>query len=409
MPTYRYNRDLYDFNTSFRNKIIPDLFQTGYTSAGKPGLQQALRNIIADKDGKKTFLLSGFAVDTATWTIDGDSYAVAESDYVKVSDGDAVPGAAGDYIFLTTGGELSASSSFDVHGTLIGKRVDASTFNDLRNGYVNDNDLWTERHSEHQKFLGQIYVSGISTFVNDVDITTGLTAVDVSVSNNFSVTEKSTFNGDTYFLAGANVTGTLAVEDLSTINPANFNEKIYSHNDLHVTGNAYLASTGQINKLSVTGELYATGQALISGNVEISSDLTVLGKIDGYTSIASSGVADGEGIKLTMTAGESISKYDVVTVSSTSNEVIKSQNTSTRTPSIGIALNAASSDEDVTILIFGTVTHNPTFSQSAGSVLYQSSSAGEVTITPTGTISPIGIALGNHTMFVNPSNLVVNE
>lgn len=94
-----------------------------------------------------------------------------------------------------------------------------------------------------------------------------------------------------------------------------------------------------------------------------------------------------QGYELNFTAAESITQYDVVYVNDENKAGVADADDAAKRPGVGIALNSASVDDDVQVLMFGWLdyddtSHGGALGASNGDTIYLSTTAGYLSTTP---------------------------
>ncbi len=163
---------------------------------------------------------------------------------------------------------------------------------------------------------------------------------------------------------------------------------------------------GTIGADGADGDIGATGAAgAIGADGAAGADGAVGGALD--PTIADH---EGSGITLAGTAGEPVVAGSLLYMGSDGRWAETDADAAATTPGTGIALGAASENEDVEILILGLF-RDDTYDWTPGAILYASTTPGAITVTaPSGSgdqIQVVAIAITADIILFNPDHTMI--
>jgi hypothetical protein len=175
MDSNDYYRNFHQY-PSYGRKIMQKLFESGLEADGYPGLQQAIQNIIHDKDGctfsivkPPTIVYDGTPADTFTNTtgyyFKADGFNILAAGEFLLSDAH--------YLYLTTGGVLTGYAITGAEGMLLGYRPhETNTFVILQNSRKLTGGQYLQINTEKQHFISPVIFSDVTG--NTMNYNTGI-------------------------------------------------------------------------------------------------------------------------------------------------------------------------------------------------------------------------------------------
>jgi hypothetical protein len=291
MQSNKYYRNLHN-NPFPERKINEELFNTGYTKDGNPGLQQAIHTMLSSLLPQYA-IVSGCEVTYDTDFIVNSGYLLIKGDLIEYTGQTFTPTGLGCYVYMTTGGTFFISEDEDYVSNSIPICVNSAEGLIIyyKRGYSVDENMLMDHDPSLFKDFNNIYIEetlSVSGTEYGVQIRNGRiwfensyirqSATDVLYTHGSFITNENSIVSGNLNVEGNTVLGD-ASSDTFTFNPATFEttndilyiQKTAAAREVHIFTSdgfdAWTPTTGDI--VFLCGSWTSSGKTLNNVNITI--------------------------------------------------------------------------------------------------------------------------------------------